>query len=100
MLLAIKVERTTNHSDPKTLGWCKEMIKGQPKHQDLLQYLHNKGFFVTLCNNIPEGWLLKVEEYASLGDRKFSWLDPNYDVLRWKVEMDLEKIPYRNSQCK
>jgi hypothetical protein len=95
MLKAIAVERKKSHSDRKTLDWCREMIKSQARHQELLQFFHAKGFFVCLVNNIPEGWLVRVEEYASLGDRKFSWVEPDYDVLRSKIELDLKGIPLR-----
>jgi hypothetical protein len=95
VLQAIQVERGTNHTDKKTLGWCKQMVESQPRHPDMLQYLHSKGFFVALCNNVPEGWLLKVMEYASMGNRTFSWVEPDFDVLRAKVELDLNDIPYR-----
>jgi hypothetical protein len=57
MLKAIAVERKKSHSDRKTLDWCREMIKSQARHQELLQFFHAKGFFVCLVNNIPEGWL-------------------------------------------
>jgi hypothetical protein len=38
---------------------------------------------------------VRVEGYASLGDRKFSWVEPDYDVLRSKIELDLKGIPLR-----
>jgi hypothetical protein len=96
ILKAIAAERKKSHSDRKTLDWCREMIKSQARHQELIQFLHNKGFFVALINNVPEGWLVKVMEYAARGDREFSWVEADFDVLRSKVEQDLKDIPFKD----